>query len=141
MEVSKGGYPWRVVPAVPPGGVYPVGYSEADTVLTLPTHKALMTAIVSHFAANRNRRIREIFGQTADFEDGADLECVNIQITNRLSLQHWISQLPSWAVGTHTPRIQVVRARTVQPGGPPDTPAGEFRYIDPRLTHDSLGLQ
>ena len=55
---AQRGYLWRVEPAVPPGGVYPVRYSEADPVLTLPTYKALMTAIVSHFTANRNRRIR-----------------------------------------------------------------------------------
>ena len=30
------GYPWRVVPVVLPGGPYPVGYSEADTV-AVPT--------------------------------------------------------------------------------------------------------
>ena len=53
-----GGYPWRVVPAAPTGGPYPIGYDEADTVLAAPTLAALMTAIADNFApVHRYRRI------------------------------------------------------------------------------------
>ena len=55
-------------------------------------------------------------------------------------LQDWISQLPSWAVGAYTPRVQVVRARAVRAGGPPDTPGGRLCLINPQLVNDSPGL-
>ena len=52
------------IPAAPPP--YPVGYEEVETVLVEGTSNALMMAIVGYFAPNRNRDIREIYGQTGD---------------------------------------------------------------------------
>ena len=64
---GAGGYPWRVVPAVPRGGAFPPGYKEAETVLTEGTTAALLTAIVGNFRPRRNRMVRQIYGQTAAF--------------------------------------------------------------------------
>ena len=82
---GAGGYPWRVVPAVPYGGAFPTGYKEAETVLTEDTPDALLAAIVGNFRTHRNRMVRQIYGQTAAFRDGNALDCPNIQITNHLT--------------------------------------------------------
>lgn len=55
-------YPWRIVPPIPIGGPYPVGFHEVETVLMAGTKEALLSAIVSNFPLNRNRTIREIYG-------------------------------------------------------------------------------
>ena len=83
--VAGGGYPWRNIPAAPPP--YPVGYDEVETVLVESTTDALMMAIVGYFAPNRNRDIREIYGQTGDFADGQALECPSSPITNNLTFR------------------------------------------------------
>ena len=63
--LSAGGvhrYPWRILPPVPIGGVYPAGYNEVETVLTAGTTTALLTCILGNFPNHRNRPIREIYG-------------------------------------------------------------------------------
>ena len=117
-----GGYQWRAA-----GGAFPVRYSEVQTVLTQATPAALLLAIAANFPANRQRRIRAIFGQTADFLDGADLECPCMQLTHRHSMVDWVSQLRSWAVGITLLRVQVVRARVIRP---PDSTGGVYTYIN-----------
>ena len=72
------GYPLRVMPVVPAGAAYPVGYEEAESVLVQGTTLALMTAIVGNFPPHRNQNIREIYGQMGGFVDGVILECPNI---------------------------------------------------------------
>lgn len=114
-------YPRRVVTAVPPGGAYPAGYRETETVLVQDTSQALLTVIGGNLLANRNRWIREMYGQTGNFADGVAVECPNIQITNQVSFINWISWLPSWTFGIHIPRVQIIRERAGG-GGPPDTP-------------------
>ena len=115
---GAGGYLWQVVPAVPHGGAFPPGYKEAETVLTKGTPDALLAAIVGNFCTHRNRMVRQIYGQTAAFQDGNALDCPNIQITNHLTFMDWLSPLPGL---DHAPRVQVVRARG---GGILDTPGG-----------------
>ena len=111
-------YPCRIVPAVPLGGPYPVGFEEVETVLMQETKEALLSAIIGNFPGNRNRTIREIHGQTSDFAVGASILCSNIQITNQLTFQDWLSRLPS--PGNYIPRIQLIRSPI--PGGPPNSP-------------------
>ena len=68
--LSAGGvhrYPWRILPPVPIGGVYPAGYNQVETVPTAGTTTALLTCIVGNFPNHRNRPIREIYGQTSAF--------------------------------------------------------------------------
>ena len=131
------GYPWRTLPAVPLGGAYPVGYNVAETVLTAGTSTALLTSIAGNLRANRNWPMREIYGQTSDFQDGVALDCPNILITNQLSFMDWLSRLP---LGNFVPRIQVIRARG---GGHPDTPppgAGAHTYINPNQLNNPAPL-
>ena len=116
-----GGYPWRVVPAVPPGAAYPAGYQEAETVLVQGTNLALMTAIVANFSSNRHRDIREMYGQMGDFDYRAVLECPNIRIKDSLSLMRWISRLRFWNSEYEPPRVHIIRQRAPG-GGRADTP-------------------
>ena len=113
-----GGYPWRVVSAVPHGGSFPPRYKKAETVLTEGTPNALITAIVGNFHPHRNTIVRQIYGQTAGFRDGNTLDCPNIQITNHLTFMDWLSRLLGLI---HAPRVQVLRACS---GGILDTPGG-----------------
>ena len=130
-----GGYQWRVVPRVPAGGAYPIGYQEVETVLVHATTPGLKMAISVSFSPNRGRMIRQVSGQTGDFLHEAVEECPNIEIADQLSLMNWISLLPSWAPDTNKPsRIQVIRA-CAGGQGPPDTlpPAGgAFHYTNPQ---------
>ena len=88
-------------------------------------------AIVGNFARNRNRRIREIYDQTADFVDGIAAERPSIQTTNRLTFVDW---LPSWAIGHQALGVQVIRARALRAGGPqiPHLESGESTISIPR---------
>ena len=95
-----------------------MGFEEVETVIMQGTRDALLSAIIGNFPRNRNRKIREIHGQTSDFAVGASTFCSNIQITNQLTFQDWLSLLPS--PGNYIPRIQLIRSRI--PGGPPDSP-------------------
>ena len=107
---------WRVLPAVPPGGAYPPGYDEAETLLVDNTIDALRMAIVGHFPANRMRQIREIRAQTLDFTDGAALDCAHLAINNWLAYEDWLSRLPLQP--GNLVRIQITRSR----GGATDSP-------------------
>ena len=132
--VAGGGYPWRNIPAASP--LYPVGYDEVETVLLEGTTDALMVAIVGYFAPNRNRDIREIYGQTEHFADGQALECSSSPITNNLTFMYWISNISSWDLGNGPPRFQIIRAR---PDNGADTPlpGGEaFSYIQTLIIDD-----
>jgi hypothetical protein len=80
--------------------------------------RSLFTTIAGNITGNR--RIQQIYGQTADFEDGAVLECPNIQITNQLTFMDWVAQLSWTTAGNYMARVQIVRGRAL--GGPPDTP-------------------
>jgi hypothetical protein len=132
-------YPWRVIPPVAPGEAYPAGYRETESVLTAPTTAALLMSIVGNFPTNRNRVIREIYGQTAIFLDNVSQDCQNIQITNELTFFHWLSRLPGLDHCVPT-RVQVVRARG---GGRPETPlpgARAHTFIDPAPLNDPSPL-
>ena len=117
-------YPWRVLPAVPPGGAYPLEYDEAETLLVDNTIDALRMAIAGHFPANRLRQIRV---QTLDFPDGATLDCTHLAINNRLAYEDWLSRLPSQR--GYIVRIQIIRTR----GGAADSPPalGVYTMINP----------
>ena len=64
---GAGGYPWRVGPAVPHGGLFPLSYKEAETLLMEGTPDAHICAILGNFRTHRNRMVRQIYGQTAAF--------------------------------------------------------------------------
>ena len=121
------GYSWRNIPAATPP--YPVGYDEVEAVLVEGTTDDLMMTIVGYFAPNRNRDIREIYGQTGDFADGQAFECPSSPITNNLTFMYWISNIWSWELGNGPARVQIIRAwpdngaDTPLPGGEP------FSYI------------
>ena len=107
--VAEGGYPLRNITAAPPP--YPVGYDEVETVLVEGTTDALMMAIVGYFAPNRNRDIKEIYGQTGEFADSQALECPSSPIPNNLTFMYWISNISSWDLGNGQPRVQIIPAR------------------------------
>ena len=130
-------YPWRTLPAVPLGGAYPAGYNEVETVLTGGTTAALLTSIVGNFPRNRNRVIREIYGQTSDFRDGIALDCPNIQITNHLTFMDWLSRLSGLI---DVPRVQVIRARGDGGIDSPPPGAGAHIYINPTVLNDPPAL-
>ena len=117
-----GGYQWQAA-----GGAFLVEYSEVQTVLTQATPAALLLAIAANFPANRQRTIRAIFGQTAEFLNGADFEYPCMQLTYQYSMVDWVSQLRSWAVGITLPKVQVVRAQVIRP---PDSLGGVYTYIN-----------
>ena len=103
-------YPWRVVPTDALSGMYPTGYSEAETALPLGTTTALLRTIVGNFRHNRNRIIREIHGQVVYLPYGIALDCPNVQITNYLMIIYWLSRVSGLVNYVHM--VQVIRNRS-----------------------------
>ena len=125
-DVSAAGaqvYHCRVLPAVPPGGAYPLGYDEAETLLVDNTIDALRMAIAGHFQANRNRQIWEIRAQTLDFPDSAALDCAHMAINTWVAYEDWLFRLPMQP--GYLVRIQITRSH----GGAADSPPTLGVYI------------